>query len=173
MVRSIVLAAGLALLVAVPEAAIADTVFNYTVTGFETPTNAPLTGFIEVNATSGSTGTIIGYDLFTNGREFNFGGLTSQTAGPGEYFLGGKSVDVDKAVTIELLLETTSSLFSGLPTIIDSAESGIPGEGALVGTLTIAAAVPEPSTWAMMILGFCGLGFMAFRRQSRPALSEV
>jgi PEP-CTERM motif len=34
------------------------------------------------------------------------------------------------------------------------------------------AAVPEPSTWAMMILGFCGLGFMAYRRkQSGSALS--
>jgi len=27
-------------------------------------------------------------------------------------------------------------------------------------------AVPEPSTWAMMILGFCGLGFMAHRRRA-------
>jgi PEP-CTERM motif len=27
------------------------------------------------------------------------------------------------------------------------------------------APVPEPSTWAMMILGFCGLGFMAYRRK--------
>jgi PEP-CTERM motif len=35
----------------------------------------------------------------------------------------------------------------------------------------ILAAVPEPSTWAMMILGFCGLGFMAYRRkQNGPAL---
>jgi PEP-CTERM motif len=31
-------------------------------------------------------------------------------------------------------------------------------------------AVPEPSTWAMMILGFGGLGFMAYRRKSKPAL---
>jgi PEP-CTERM motif len=28
-----------------------------------------------------------------------------------------------------------------------------------------AGAVPEPSTWAMMILGFVGLGFMAYRRK--------
>ena len=28
-------------------------------------------------------------------------------------------------------------------------------------------AVPEPSTWAMMILGFAGIGFMAYRRKSR------
>jgi hypothetical protein len=31
------------------------------------------------------------------------------------------------------------------------------------------AAVPEPSTWAMMILGFLGVGFMAYRRKSIPA----
>jgi hypothetical protein len=30
--------------------------------------------------------------------------------------------------------------------------------------------VPEPSTWAMMILGFGGIGFMAYRRRSKPAL---
>ena len=32
--------------------------------------------------------------------------------------------------------------------------------------VTISTAVPEPSTWAMMILGFVGLGFMAYRRKS-------
>ena len=33
------------------------------------------------------------------------------------------------------------------------------------------AAVPEPSTWAMMLLGFAGVGFMAYRRkQNGPAL---
>lgn len=30
--------------------------------------------------------------------------------------------------------------------------------------------VPEPSTWATMILGFAGIGFMAYRRKSKPAL---
>ncbi|MEH2529816.1 hypothetical protein V1277_003809 [Bradyrhizobium sp. AZCC 1588] len=32
------------------------------------------------------------------------------------------------------------------------------------------AAVPEPATWAMMILGFSAVGFMAYRRKSTPAL---
>jgi hypothetical protein len=34
------------------------------------------------------------------------------------------------------------------------------------GDLVIAnvASVPEPSTWAMMILGFAGIGLMAYRR---------
>jgi PEP-CTERM motif len=31
------------------------------------------------------------------------------------------------------------------------------------------SAVPEPSTWAMMILGFAGVGFMAYRRKLKPA----
>ena len=30
--------------------------------------------------------------------------------------------------------------------------------------------VPEPSTWAMMILGFFGVGFMAYRRKSQNSL---
>ncbi len=34
----------------------------------------------------------------------------------------------------------------------------------------LAGAVPEPSTWAMMILGFAGIGVMAYRRKSKPAL---
>jgi hypothetical protein len=35
---------------------------------------------------------------------------------------------------------------------------------------SLASAVPEPSTWAMMILGFAGIGFMTYRRKSKPAL---
>jgi PEP-CTERM motif len=40
------------------------------------------------------------------------------------------------------------------------------------GTWQIAA-VPEPSTWAMMILGFAGIGFMAYRRKDQMALNAV
>lgn len=36
--------------------------------------------------------------------------------------------------------------------------------------LTIAAPVPEPATWALMILGFAGVGFMAYRRRNAAAL---
>ncbi len=35
----------------------------------------------------------------------------------------------------------------------------------------LASAVPEPSTWAMMILGFVGLGFMSYRqKRTSPAM---
>jgi hypothetical protein len=35
------------------------------------------------------------------------------------------------------------------------------------------AAVPEASTWAMMILGFFGVGFMAYRRKSSASAMRV
>ncbi|MDN3275966.1 PEPxxWA-CTERM sorting domain-containing protein [Frankia sp. RB7] len=37
-----------------------------------------------------------------------------------------------------------------------------------VGDLSISA-VPEPSTWAMMILGFVGVGFMTYRRRNQTS----
>jgi hypothetical protein len=35
------------------------------------------------------------------------------------------------------------------------------------GTVSTAPAVPEPATWAMMLLGFTGLGYAAFRRSAK------
>jgi hypothetical protein len=53
----------------------------------------------------------------------------------------------------------------------DAAGTYPPGVGPL--TVTVSA-VPEPSTWAMMILGFFGVGFLAYRRkQNGPALRIV
>ena len=46
------------------------------------------------------------------------------------------------------------------------------GGGGESGTLSFFAAVPEPSTWAMMLLGFGGIGF-AMRRRRRPALAQI
>jgi hypothetical protein len=40
-------------------------------------------------------------------------------------------------------------------------------------TVTLSSAVPEPSTWAMLLLGFAGVGFMTYRRKSKPALMAV
>jgi hypothetical protein len=40
------------------------------------------------------------------------------------------------------------------------------------GTLNIGAAVPEPATWALMLLGFGGIG-MVMRRRRRPGLTQL
>jgi hypothetical protein len=41
----------------------------------------------------------------------------------------------------------------------------------MVSEVEFGSAVPEPSTWIMMIAGFAGLGFMAYRRKAKPALA--
>jgi len=43
------------------------------------------------------------------------------------------------------------------------------GESPDFFNLALTTGVPEPSTWAMMILGFAGIGFMAYRRKGRSA----
>jgi hypothetical protein len=41
-----------------------------------------------------------------------------------------------------------------------------------VPTVSGLSGVPEQSTWAMTILGFAGVGFMAYRRKSKPAIHD-
>jgi hypothetical protein len=66
------------------------------------------------------------------------------------------------------LYSASASLALGIsPTIAD--ELAFAAEDTL---LAGAPAAPEPSTWAMMILGFAGIGFMTYRRKRNgPALS--
>ena len=40
----------------------------------------------------------------------------------------------------------------------------------IINGSAISSSVPEPSTWAMLLLGFTGIGFMAYRRKSKSAL---
>jgi PEP-CTERM motif len=41
-------------------------------------------------------------------------------------------------------------------------------------TITVSSsAVPEPSTWAMMLLGFAGFGFFSYRRKRLAAAPAV
>ncbi len=85
-----------------------------------------------------------------------------------------------------------SAEYSGGPvSVLGDVVSGLEGNGtvAFLGTFssisfttpehedwygfTVGEAIPEPSTWAMMGLGFAGLGFAAFRRsgKARAALA--
>lgn len=44
------------------------------------------------------------------------------------------------------------------------------GYGGNLTTTPFGEAVPEASTWAMMLLGFAGVGFAAYRKRRAPAL---
>jgi hypothetical protein len=62
---------------------------------------------------------------------------------------------------------------SALLTIDTNARFFKPGTLAVIDSLTVnltgfAPGVPEPSTWAMMLLGFAGLGFASYRTSRKP-----
>src|SRR5207253_2572452 len=91
------------------------------------------------------------------------------------------------ALSITPVTGTGSLVYSGGPTaaitLLGPASLGIgqynltfsgnaPNGGAEAGSVTFRLAVPEPSTWAMMLLGFGGIGF-AMRRRRRPALAQI
>jgi len=94
----------------------------------------------------------------TNGTTFNvFGGPISTSGGGGPDLITGAPVS---ALYIEYLFGPAGGA-NGTP------------NGAGVSQL-FASAVPEASTWAMMILGFVGIGFMSYRRRrSAGALGIV
>ena len=52
--------------------------------------------------------------------------------------------------------------------VLGTNSQGVRNTGVIDFTLQTSS-VPEPSTWAMMILGFFGVGFMAYRRKSQWA----
>jgi hypothetical protein len=52
--------------------------------------------------------------------------------------------------------------------------SGIQGSDGPISDeifVQVGSGVPEPSSWAMMILGFAGVGFISYRRKSRPSFA--
>jgi len=105
-----------------------------------------------------------------------FGVFTAQV-------LGGDGVDL--GTFTEGGLSTSngdgSAIFIGLSSNIGDItqiQFSLTNNGAFaIGTVelqTLGSGVPEPSTWAMMLVGFAGLGFAGFRKtraRSVPALS--
>lgn len=64
------------------------------------------------------------------------------------------------------LTETFDFTYTGESNLLSFASIDNPDSayGPVIGNIEISA-VPEPSTWAMMILGFLGIGFMAYRHK--------
>jgi hypothetical protein len=114
------------------------------------PANSVLSPIDSLGVTATPTQLIFDYDIFNGYFDFS---TPSDTQA---FWIGGS---------------VTNGSIGGF---IDSSE--IAGSfNDLNGSVVIAqvTAVPEPSTWAMMILGFAGIGFMASRRKSKPAFRFV
>jgi hypothetical protein len=113
--------------------------------------------FIQITGVLSSTAPLTGTITHDDGASFYVNGvnLIPGVAGP--------------TVAEDTPLSGSAAFYKDASYLLDYIEfNGSPAELALNiigGTLT--TDVPEPSTWAMMILGFFGVGFMAYRRQSK------
>jgi hypothetical protein len=64
-----------------------------------------------------------------------------------------------------IIQETITGGGISVPVMGENSGSGFAKIVVSDGAGPITAAVPEPSTWAMMMLGFAGIGFMAIRKR--------
>jgi hypothetical protein len=186
-IRALTVLALALLIPLMPGPATADVIYTYSVegsygpgglhapTGPLAPTAFPgtLSGTLTVNATTHLV-TAANITASTIPNAFNVVVLNT-AQNPNKWIVTLDNVSVH--TTFRLQMDSATTLFAGLTTAIDPI-SGFDGFGyfpgtdgsPFSGTLTIAA-VPEASTWAMLLIGFAGVGVAACRRKSKPALT--
>lgn len=118
----------------------------------------PLNGYTAQNIT-GITGTFNGSAITGLAALFGANNLYYLT---GPFFVDGNGLGFTTAADVSANLFVTNDTSYRVNTM---------GAGLLTGGVTakssaVAAAVPEPATWAMMLLGFGAVGF-GMRRRSR------
>jgi hypothetical protein len=190
-IRYAVLGLGLVGMVsfAVPASA---TVYDFTFTGGSSDSGVTASGFIDVN---GAT-VVSGSGIFTFPPAGGPGSLIPGSGVLGSLsFDSVFPIDATSGILFQGTTDTNFLFNIFAPTGFslgagthDAWASATDGGGFLLGSLGFAgvcnncvangtlalspdprflsAAVPEPSTWAMMILGFLGIGFMGYRRKS-------
>ena len=94
-----------------------------------------------------------------------FGTVAFYTTDFGGGFAAGSSLNGDIYYSV-----ASEQLFSGTlnaPTLLTGSFVLTDLDGIRLGQLLVStvSAVPEPSTWAMMVLGFAGIGFVTYRRR--------
>jgi PEP-CTERM motif len=150
-------------------AAVPQLDLNFTVTSGANPTGSIFMFASDTDFTGG------------NSMLLTIGGTNSGGSGSviGSAFGGNSNTSRDTSHLIGSLGPFTTAAYSGSAT-----EPFAPGvnpfsltleaqitrttAGTSTGDLNMSA-VPEPATWAMMLLGFAGLGFMAYRRKNSTA----
>jgi len=133
-----------------------------TTIGFE---DAGLTSpnFTESLAFTNTMAGVYNFTLQTSSANVDF--TSAILAGPGGPYNLVEQFDD----TVEFWTAANLNLIAGAYTLtINGANRGT---GVLSGTVAIAA-IPEPATWGMMLLGFAAVGYQ-MRKRRRPALMQL
>jgi hypothetical protein len=148
-----------------------------TLTGTADPANITISSGIFFNQLSLSFSVAgVGGGTFTD--------TTSVVANPGLTRAGFSDITADLAIlfTTDNPVFSTFDLSTSIGPIAGSALFNVTSFGTTAGAFLIessgdatftavASGVPEPSTWAMMILGFAGIGLIGCRRRKTAFLS--
>lgn len=97
----------------------------------------------------------------------------------GALLTAGAGLPAFTSVTLDPSSILTGSTFNASDVTFDSIHIGTAwanltfnaGDTVILDVNSTVSSVPEPSAWAMMILGFAALGFMAYRRRDSSALA--
>jgi hypothetical protein len=128
-----------------------------TATGLTQPTSAFISSLTQNSLSTGTTVTESTFlDLTNNGLLTTLLGTSAFTTSNSP----GTSV------------QTSFTAASGTYSITEEYVISVTGGGQSANS-TIQVAVPEASTWAMIILGFFGVGFVSYRRKSGPSFRFV
>lgn len=133
-----------------------------TLTTVPSSTGSPTIGYVDFTVTPTSIA------KFVAGTSAFDGIVTLLALQPG----GGGTVISSVAGSGDTLSFLTGPLSAGV-TYRFAYSAALPSGGDVSGNGTFQpAAVPEPATWALMLLGFGGMG-MVLRRRRRPILAQV
>jgi hypothetical protein len=129
--------------------------------GTLTKVNESLTG--SATWSPGDPGEILTFILQSTSASQHFSASPTGGDTPIDVGMNGVSVFVQPFEGLGPFVETLTS--------VQSPGSGTLSRAVLNGTMTynytpfVGSPVPEPSTWAMMLLGFTGLGYAALKRK--------
>ncbi|NTZ42124.1 PEP-CTERM sorting domain-containing protein [Altererythrobacter sp. SALINAS58] len=160
-------------------ASAAVTIDSSTITSVDGPSEADGTTTISFDEAGLARPTFMESLTFTNTLAGLYA-LTVDTSSSGvdftSIFLSGSSgtFDLTEAFdngTVEFWQMSNVALDAGQYTLNIMGDNR--GTGSLAGTITIGQAVPEPGTWAMMLLGFGAIGFAMRRRRDTQGTKRI
>ena len=127
-------------------------------------------GYVDLDGSTGTPGTLQTVSSFAAGNytlTFDLGGNARNDGSKTTVItLGSFTTSVTLASTDPYQLYTLNFLTTGGQLSFADLAGGNNNVGNILDNVSLSSAVPEPSTWAMMILGFFGLGVVAYRKKS-------
>jgi PEP-CTERM motif len=131
--------------------------------------NGPTTATTTVTGLTAGLQYFLSFQYFGDNRPTQPWVLNYSIAGSGPLSLSSADLaagsNAGSILTLPFLAQgPTATLFFSESTPLGSEASPI------IDNITISTGVPEPATWAMMVLGFLGVGWLAGRRKSKAKL---